>query len=203
MKTSWLKWAVLAVIAAALFFLGFKCGSGNTTAGTVKRDTVPGQLKVIIDTHYVPKPYKVIDRQIITNIDTVPVLEQIDTSQIVIDYHRLRYYSDTVKIDYGSAIISDTVTENKITGRSVKATLQIPVIKETITLYQPKRNIVYFGLSAQGGPQNYLFAAGADLSLKTRNDRMYSAGVSLTRDNQVLYGIGVKFPIRLRVLDKR
>lgn len=210
MKTNWWKWGALTVIAAALFFWGFKCGGDNVKA-VVHKDTVrvtvdSGYETVVIDTQYVPKPYKVyggINGGIINTVDTVYQLVQIDTSQLLIDYHRQRYYSDTVSIDHGTAVISDSVSQNRITGRSLKVSQRIPVIKETVTLFQPKRNIVYLGVNVQGGPQNYLFAAGADLSLKTKNDRIYSLGASLTRDNQVLYQGGVRFPIRLRIFDKR
>lgn len=212
MKTNWWKWGALTVIAAALFFWGFKCGGDNVKA-VVHKDTVrvtvdSGFETVVIDTHYVPKPYKVVEYKVdssgnVNSGNKIPLFDSSQLLQIMKDYEASRYYSDTVSIDHGTAVINDTVSQNRITGRSVKVSQRIPVIKETVTLYQPKRNIVYLGVNVQGGPQNYLFAAGADLSLKTKNDRIYSLGASLTRDNQVLYQGGVRFPIRLRIFDKR
>lgn len=208
MKTNWWKWGALTVIAAALFFWGFKCGGDNVKA-VVHKDTVrvtvdSGYETVVIDTQYVPKPYKVVELAMAkTETDAVYQHITVDTMAILADYHGQRYYSDTMAIDHGTAVINDTVSQNRITGRSLKVSQRIPVIKETVTLYQPKRNIVYLGVNVQGGPQNYLFAAGADLSLKTKNDRIYSLGASVTRDNQVLYQGGVRFPIRLKIFDRR
>lgn len=200
MKTNWWKWGVLTAIAAAIFYGGWKCGSGNVKPGSAVtiRDTIitPGQL--VIDTAYVPKPVKVVVRDTIGYSwhDTM-FISPGPTNEINRVIHKA-YYSDTVKVSYGSVTITDTITDNRIIGRSVNADISVPTVTKTVTLTQPKRAILYGGLNVSGGPQNYLFSLGADLSLKTKNDRIYSAGVSLTRDNQVLYGIGMKFPIRLK-----
>lgn len=203
MKVNWYAIGFFSVIAAVLFFWGWKCGNAEKVApenGVVIYDTIPGKIEVVIDTQYVPKPYKVVQYKPVFKTDTLELTEivQVDTSQIVLDYHRRRYYSDTVKIDFGHAIINDTVTENRIAGRGVKTNQRLPVIKETVTIFQPPRNILYLGFSGTGSKQNFFYSIGTDLSLKTRNDRIYSAGVNLTRDNQVLFEGGVKFPIRLR-----
>lgn len=205
MKTNWWKWGALTVIAIALFLFGRKCGSDNVKA-VVHKDTVrvtvdSGYETVVIDTHYVPKPYKVVTVRHISDTVEMPVIVEVVNDSAWIN--QVAFYRDTVKVEHGSVTISDTISRNRITGRGVKVSQRLPVIRETVTLYQPKRNLVYLGVNVQGGPQNYLFAAGADLSLKTKNDRVYSAGVSVTRDNQVLYQGGVRFPIRLRIFDRR
>lgn len=206
-KLNWYKIAVFATIAIVIFLLGRKCGDGGSPVqpGVEVVDTV--YLDTTTEVAYIPVPVKVVEPEVVYKTDTLETFEvvQVDTSQVLIDYHRRRYYRDTVSIEYGTAIISDTITANRIAGRSVKTHLQIPVITSTVTVYQPPRNIVYLGFSATGSTQNYFYSIGADLSLKVKNDRIYSAGVNLTRDNQLLYQAGVKFPIRLRgkIYDRR
>lgn len=207
MKVNWYKVAFFTVIAVALFLIIKGCDGGSLFGWKKGKDTISVKHDTIYllskaDTHYVPQPYKVVEYKSVlryrTDMLELTEIVQVDTSQIVLDYHRRRFYSDTVKIDHGTAIINDTVTENRIAGRSVKTNQRIPVIKETVTIYQPPRNIVYLGFSGTGSKQNFFYSIGTDLSLKTRNDRIYSAGVNLTRDNQVLFEGGVKFPVRLR-----
>lgn len=200
-KVNWWKWGLFAAIAVWLFLYGRKCGRDSckvsVDTAAVKRDTfyIPGGI--VFDTHYVPKPYKV------EVVRYEAVKNQVDSLIIIENCEGIVHYRDTVKIDHGSIAIIDTIEGNRIAGRRVVANLQIPVIKETMTVYQPKRTIGYVGLNVSGGPQNYLYSAGVDFSLKTKNERIYSAGVSLTRDNQVLYQAGYKLPIRFRIIDRR
>lgn len=206
MKVNWYKISVFAAIAIAIFFFGRKCGSGGSVVAndtvSVRIDTLPGIIQVVIDTHYVPKPYKVVDKVVETKVVKFDHFKT-DTVYTHPDPHGIKrfmldsaFYSDTVNIDHGTAIINDTITENRIAGRGIKSTIQIPIIKETVTIFQPPRNIVYLGFSGTGSKQNFFYSIGTDLSLKTRNDRIYSAGVNLTRDNQVLYEGGFKIPLK-------
>lgn len=204
MKVNWYKVGVFSAIAIAIFLFGRKCGSDGTVKGTsndtatVRVDTLPGFLQVIIDTHYVPQPYKVVQYRPVYRTDTLEMDDRVDIIYLDTTGIVISYYSDTTKIDFGHVIISDTISENRIAGRGVKTNQRLPIIKETVTIFQPPKNIVYLGFSGTGSKQNFFYSIGTDLSLKTRNDRIYSAGVNLTRDNQVLFEGGVKFPIRLK-----
>lgn len=211
MRVSWQKLVIMfVVIATAIFLLLRSCG-GDVFSCNKGRDTVSVRVDTLylpakIDTHYVPQPYKVVVYKPVLKFrtDTIEYHDGIDVFYLDADsvgaeqYYSVKYYSDTVKIDYGTAVIEDTVTQNQIAGRGVRTTMKIPMLTKTVTLFQPKRNIVYLGFSGTGSKQNFFYSIGTDISLKTKNDRMYTAGVNLTRDNQLLYQGGVKFPIRLK-----
>lgn len=112
-----------------------------------------GQPSVIIDTDTVYQqktftkfikgksiPFVVLDT--IYNIDEVH-----DTITIVKDYNQVKVYSDTMRIDsLGYAYIQDTISQNKIQGRSFKAEISEKTIYVTKTIIPMPKNEVYLGL---------------------------------------------------------
>jgi hypothetical protein len=103
----------------------------------------PPEVKVRIDTVYVHvkdstvwyKPEVVV----ITKpgrVDSFIAYDKIivrDTVEVMNDYYSKVYYSDTTQIKYGSVVIQDTVTQNRIAARRVFTDFKIPEI--TITKY--------------------------------------------------------------------
>jgi hypothetical protein len=69
-------------------------------------------------------------------------------------------------------------------------------IKELIT--EPKRNEMYLGISAMGNMQMPFYAFGPSLSFKTKTDRVLEAGVLYTRNNSIMYQMGIKLKISFR-----
>lgn len=195
-KVNWYKIGVFAAIAIVLFYAGCRYGSGGKQLPTVvtKIDTVVGKnlVTIIRDTVYKPK----ISNVVIHHYDTTKIFEENFCSDTAI-------YSDTISVKYGKVIINDTISENTIHSRGFKIDQTLPptptivkTAKETITL--PKRSIFYLGFSGTGSKQNYFYSIGSDVSLKLKNDKIYSIGASLTIDNQILFGLGIKFPIKIK-----
>ena len=56
-----------------------------------------------------------------------------DTAAILADYFARVYYSDTTQTKYGTVIIQDTVTQNRIAARRVITDFKIPEITKTST----------------------------------------------------------------------
>jgi hypothetical protein len=112
-----------------------------------------GQPSVIVDTDTVYQqktftkfikgksiPFVILDT--IYNIDEVH-----DTITIVKDYNQVKVYSDTIKVDtLGYAYIQDTISQNKIQGRSFKAEISEKTIYVTKTIIPMPKNEVYLGL---------------------------------------------------------
>lgn len=112
-----------------------------------------GQPSVIVDTDTVYQqktftkfikgksiPFVILDT--IYNIDEVH-----DTITIVKDYNQVKVYSDTMRIDsIGYAYIQDTISQNKIQGRSFKAEISEKTIYVTKTIIPMPKNEVYLGL---------------------------------------------------------
>lgn len=201
-----LFWGV-AFLLLVLFFRA--CGEGcrifrgkKPTQDTisVKIDTIYVQSKT--DTFYQPIPkikYQYITRNTVDTLTEFEVrIDPVDTAAILAEYYSTYIYSDSIPVKYGHIKIKDTVTKNKIQGRSVALDQHLPVITKTVTLTQPKRTVGYIGFSGLGNGKDPIYSIGADLSLKLKNDKIFGVGIQYGRDNTVFYQGRFALPIRLR-----
>ena len=200
-----LQWVAFAFVAYLLFRTVKAC-NGLPTIGN-HGDTV----KVVHDTVTIIERHDTTYKPVITSITTNTVYKPIfitdtlysievgeaDTAAILARYFQKVFYSDTQKVTHGSIIINDTVTRNRIVSRRLQTNITVPEITNTITLRQPKRLVMYFGVNGIGSQATPLFGAGVDLSVKWRDDRMFTIGAILNR-NDIFYQTGVKWPIRLK-----
>lgn len=141
------------------------------------------------------KPYAVVKHQVDSFIafDRLPV----DTAAILKDYYSKVYYKDSSLTKWGAILIMDTITKNRIAGRSVITDFTIPVVTNTITksIEQKKRNQVYIGLNLQGKADDYLFAAGPSLMFKTKSDKAFEIGALFNKGGYMTYQAGLKWNI--------
>lgn len=106
---------------------------------------------------------------------------------------------DSVKIDsIGYVSIRDTVSRNLIVGRSTSYNLKYPIIKETITLPEKKRNQIYVGGLLQGNTAAGLNQIAAGALFKTKKDQIYGATVGIDTRGQILYGGQIYWKIKLK-----
>jgi hypothetical protein len=191
------------VIIALLLFLKLDCdggkGSGSDTL-SVKIDTVYVSVKK--DTQYIPRIDKVIYSQ---NVpvpihDTIEIFDfhNVDTAKILSGFFAKRVYSDTQYIEYGSVIINDTVTQNRISRRELIINQNVPTITKEIVLRQPKKAIAYVGFIAAGNEHTPVYGVGASFGVKFKNDKYLGASYILTQDGNPLYAVDFKFPIKIR-----
>lgn len=196
-----------AIIIAVLLFLktcknpfGGIFGSRIDTV-SVTRDTAI--FYTVTDTAYVPqltkitntiyKPYYITD-----TLETFEVrIDPADTLAILARFNERAFYSDKQLVAGGSITIEDSLYQNRITNRRLITDLPTTTITNTVTLKE-NRNVIYAGVNAVGNATEPVFAVGAHLSLKTRNDNIYSIGAFSTKSGQVYYQAGYQIPIRLR-----
>jgi len=204
-KTNWWKIGVMAAIIIAIFYAGCQYGVHSViktihTDTTIRHDTLKLTGK--------PVPYKVTHDSLIyvkgrpvlyAVHDTLePLVNPADTQAILKRFFETAYYKDVRDIKRGTVTIEDTVTQNRIAGRSVKVVVADTTIEKTITLTQPKRIILYWGGNIIGNPNNIIYGAGTDVSLKWQNDMIYGLGVKWLNGHQMFYEGKVMFPIRLK-----
>lgn len=195
---------LLVILIAIILIRSCDCngGEGTRTPDTISvvRDTT--FVYEVTDTQYVPTPIYISKPVYVPQYktDTLEISEVLpaDTAAILARYYQKVYYSDTQNTKYGKVLIQDTVTQNRITSRRFLSELNIPVVKETITLSQPKRTVLYLGFSGMGNPEQPFYSVGADFTLQGKNRKMYGIGVQLTRDNQIFYSFQYKLPIVLK-----
>jgi hypothetical protein len=140
-----------------------------------------GQPSVIIDTDTVYQqktftkyikgksiPFVVLDT--IYNIDEVH-----DTITIVKDYNQVKVYSDTMRIDsIGYAYIQDTISHNKIQGRSFSANFNLPTITITKVITPKPKKEVYLGILGDLRAFDNKVGLGLGLGYKTAKNGLFT-----------------------------
>ena len=161
---------LIAALAVILFFLllNREKFTNKETMVITKYDTVITKKEVVKYKKGQQIPYKVIDTILQTNIVH-------DTIKIISDYSRVYAYSDTIKLDSnGYVFIKDTISQNKIQGREVKAeitekTIYIETIKTT-----PPKFAVYWGLRGDYRLDNKKLEGSIGVAFKGRKKGLFT-----------------------------
>jgi len=103
----------------------------------------------------------------------VPV--NVDTTAILKDYYSKVLYKDVLVLpdSLGTVAVTDTISQNKILGRTFNASVKQRIIKETTIVKEPARNQVYYGLNGGFNKEDVVSSIGAGLILKTKKDKIY------------------------------
>jgi len=189
---------IVLVARSCRYSFGGLFGSKTDTVKVV-RDTAI--FYTVTDTAYIPQVTKITNTiyKPLYKTDTLETyevrIEPADTAAIVARFNERAFYSDKQLVAGGSITIEDSLYQNRITSRRLTTNLPTTTITNTITLKE-NRNVVYIGAGAIGNQNN--LSVGADLSLKTRNDNMYSAGAFISTKGDLQYQFMYKVPIRLK-----
>lgn len=106
---------------------------------------------------------------------------------------------DSLKIDsIGYVHVTDTVSKNVVTGRSYKYSLKYPIITNTITLPEKKKNQFYYGGGLQGGNINAIDQINTGLLFKNKRDQIYNITVGLNSQGRIIYGVNAYWKISLK-----
>ncbi len=170
-------WIIIIVIIGIIFFQR-EC---NTTTEHSKCNH---DVEVIIDT--IHDTIEIISVQYVPSIsyrDTGSVLwkyHKIDTALILADYFSKYYYQDTILYDTnGLIVVSDTITQNRISYRKPTITLYPRLIKQNNLINQvtqPKVK-VFLGLGIGGNMTH--FSLSPSLLLITKKETAYSLSYDL------------------------
>ena len=119
----------------------------------------------------------------VIDVDTLVLKElvNVDTAALLKDYLAKVVYKDTLKLDgdLGTIALTDTITKNRILGRTWDAKIKERIIKEELIVKEPARNQVYYGLNAGFNKEDYVSAVGAGVILKTKKDKIYQLGIGV------------------------
>lgn len=119
----------------------------------------------------------------VIDVDTLVLKElvNVDSAAILRDYLAKVVYKDTLKLDGGLGFIAltDTITKNRILGRTFDARVKERIIKEEMIVKEPARNQLYYGLNAGFNKEDYVSAVGAGLILKTKKDKIYNLNIGV------------------------
>jgi hypothetical protein len=170
---------ILALIVVVLFFVLAPTREGGGTKVITKIDTI---TKNITTTKYKKGndiPFVVLDT--IYQIDEVH-----DTTYIVNDYNTIKAYSDTLRINTDNSVyIQDTITQNRIIGRSYVANLSEKTITITNDIYHKPKNELFIGLIGDIRRFDNKIGVGVGLNYKKQNE---AYTISFTT-NQISLGL--------------
>jgi len=174
---------IVLLVAVLIFFIA-------SEARYTKTDPI-----IIADTVYQEKTFtKFIKGKSIPFVvlDTIYLVDKVtDTITIVKDYNQAKIYSDTIKIDsLGFAYIQDTISQNKIQGRSFSANFNLTTITITKLIEPKSKNQLYLGFIGDLKHSNGQIGIGGSIALKTAKNTLYTATATM---NGYSFGYYKKF----------
>ena len=204
--------ALLLLIAIVVFQ---QCGGNKKGTGEIVK--VDGKkyelLKHEIDTIEVVKT-KVVTKKgediyhetIVEKEVRVPV--NVDTNAILKEYYTKVLYKDVLVLpdSLGTVAVTDTISQNKILGRTFNANVKQRTIKETTIVKELPKNQVYFGFGGQFNKVDFIGGLSTGVILKTKKDKIYQVNLGVTNSTidgvngefKPYVGAGVYWKIRLK-----
>jgi hypothetical protein len=106
----------------------------------------------------------------------------VDTQALLHDYFAKNIYKDTLQLpdSLGTIAMIDTITQNKILGRTFNASVKQRTIKETMIVKELPKTQVYYGLTGGFNKADVVSNLGAGLLIKTKKDKIYNLGIGVS-----------------------
>ena len=105
----------------------------------------------------------------------------VDTAALLKDFFAKNIYKDTLQLpdSLGTIAMIDTITQNKILGRTFNASVKQRTIKETMIVKELPKTQVYYGLTGGFNKADVVSNLGAGLLIKTKKDKIYNLGIGV------------------------
>ena len=213
MKFLNLKNIAIAVLVVIVLLEYFNPG-GKMPGRTVRIDGKKYEvIKHDIDTFEVVKT-KVVTKKgadiyhetIVEKEVVIPTI--IDTAALLKDFFAKNVYKDTLRLpdSLGIVAVTDTITQNKILGRTFNASVKQREIKETLIVKELPKTQVYYGFNGGFNKADVVSNIGAGVIIKTKKDKIYQLGAGVANrvtdgTNGTLspyVGAGVYWKIKLK-----
>ena len=164
-----MKDIVITILVAIVIILFFRTCKQDVTNVVTKYDTVYQQKTFTKYRKGDSIPY------ILLAVDTTTIH---DTIKVLSDYSRIYAYSDTIIQDSNKFYIQDTITQNRIKGRSFKADLHEKTIIITNNIQPKSKNELYLGFLADLRTFDNKLGVGVGLGFKTAKNGLFSLSAS-------------------------
>jgi hypothetical protein len=182
-----LKNIALVLLIAIVVFQ--QCGGNKKGTGEIVK--VDGKkyelLKHEVDTIEVVKTKVVTKRgediyheTIVEKEVIIPAV--IDTAAILKQYYTKVLYKDTLVLpdSLGTVNVTDTISQNKIFGRTFNANVKQRIIKETTIVKELPKTQVFYGFTGGFNKVDVVSNLGAGLLVKTKTDKIYQLGLGVS-----------------------
>ena len=117
----------------------------------------------------------------------------IDTAALLKDYYSKVLYKDVLVLpdSLGTVAVTDTISQNRILGRTFNANVKQRTIKETTIVKELPKTKVFYGLEGGFNKADFVSSVGAGVLINTKKDKIYQLGLGVT--NQTTDGINGGF----------
>ena len=184
-----LKNIAIAVLIAIILLEWFNPG-GKMPGRTIRIEGKKYEvIKHDIDTFEVVKT-KVVTKKgldiyhetIVEKEVQVQVPAIIDTQALLKDYYSKVLYKDVLVLpdSLGTVAVTDTISQNRILGRTFDAKVKERTIKETLIVKELPKTQVYYGFTGGFNKADVDSNVGAGLLVKTKKDKIYNLGIGVS-----------------------
>jgi hypothetical protein len=181
-----LKNIAIAVLVVIVLLEYFNPG-GKMPGRTVRIDGKKYEvIKHDIDTFEVVKT-KVVTKKgediyhetIVEKEVVIPAI--VDTQALLKDYYSKVLYKDVLVLpdSLGTVAVTDTISQNKILGRTFDAKVKQREIKETLIVKELPKTQVYYGFNGGFNKSDVVSNIGAGVIVKTKKDKIYQLGAGV------------------------
>jgi hypothetical protein len=143
----------------------------NKTITTTTVDTVTVTKEFTKFTKGDKIPYKI--------LDTI-YKQNYDTTYIVKDYQQVKEFTDSIRQDSNLFVIRDTISQNRIIGRSFQAKIQEKTITITNNIQPKPKSALYIGFRSDIRQDMSRVEHNISLSFKTRQKGLFSVGYGMS-----------------------
>lgn len=159
---------IIILLLLSIYFMGKK--QVNTITKTTI-DTVITHKTFTKFTKGDKIPFKV--------LDTI-YKQNYDTTYIVKDYNQVKEFTDSIRQDSNLYVIKDTISQNRIIGRSFKAKIQEKTITITNNIQVKPKSALYLGIRSDLSEDMSKVNYNISLSFKTRQRGLFSVGYGMS-----------------------
>ena len=118
----------------------------------------------------------------------VIVMQPVDTNEILKVFYIKNIEKNVLNLpnNIGTVTLTDTISQNKIVGRSFESKVKKQIVRDTLRLPEEKKNKIYFGVNTQIDKANFINGLGMGFLYQTKEDKIFKLGVGV--NNRVTNG---------------
>ena len=143
-----------------------------------QRNTVTTTIDTVLTTKILNKYIKG-DKIPFKILDTI-YKQSYDTTYIIKDYQQVKEFTDSIRQDSNLFVIKDTISQNRIIGRSFQAKIQEKTITITNNIQSKPKSALYIGFRSDISQDYSKVEHNISLSFKTRQRGLFSVGYGMS-----------------------
>ena len=177
---------IIIIILLLLCLLGIINPKGimpNRTVYVPQIDSIPVPVHdTVIAEVEVETPVEVEVPVEVEKIVEVKVVEPVDSQAIVkLFSENKQTKKDILELpgNIGTVTIFDTISNNRILGRSFTSKVKQKIVRDTIRTPEPVKRYYYAGIDTKFDKPNHVTLLGASVLMRTKNENIYRVGIGV------------------------